>query len=383
MSISWMMPLKCLENSSGFTSRFYSGKPRSVRAGAPDAASQLAGLSFAVLLVDDTFVIAEANPAAEELLGRSARRLVGENLSRVLRVADERVEEGLRAPDAELIARAIAIGPMHRERCVDLTSSPLDNHPGWRVVTLSDIGRMESNSDETRAELRAPAVLAHEIKNPLAAIRGAGQLLARRVDAHDRPLALLISGEVDRIARLIDRMQQLGAQANISSGPCNLHQAIRNAITTVRAGRPEAVSLVEEFDPSLPPVEADQDSLEQVMINLIANAFDASRGLEEPRIVIRTRFVSGAMPSAISLGKTTRLPVEITVTNIGPEIDPDLRDHIFEPFVSGKPGGQGLGLALVRKLLRDMGGRIGHDRDERAGLTRFRINLPLANREKD
>lgn len=354
-----------------------------MQAGAPDAATQLAGLSLAVLLVDDALVIAEANPAAEELLGRSVHRLVGENLSRVLGIDDERVEEGLRAADAELIARAVAIGPMHGERCVDLTSSPLDDHPGWRVVTLSDIGRMESSPEESRAELRAPAVLAHEIKNPLAAIRGAGQLLARRVDPPDRPLAQLISGEVDRIARLIDRMQQLGAQANIASGPCNLHQAIRNAITTVRAGQPEAVPLVEEFDPSLPPVEADQDALEQVMINLIANAFDASRGLDEPRIVIRTRFASGVMPSAISLGRTTRLPVEITVTNIGAGIDPDLRDHIFEPFVSGKPGGQGLGLALVRKLLRELGGRIGHDRDERAGLTHFRINLPLANLEKD
>nr|WP_282098630.1 ATP-binding protein [Qipengyuania proteolytica] len=149
-------------------------------------------------------------------------------------------------------------------------------------------------------------------------------------------------------------------------------------MATVRAGKGEGCELVEEFDPSLPPVAADQGALEQVLINLIANACDASGELENPQVTVRTRFVSGLVFNAIRFGKATRLPIEITVTDAGPGIDEALRDHVFEPFVSSKPQGQGLGLALVRKLLRDMGGRIGHERDERAGLTHFRINLPVA-----
>ncbi|MFA6220285.1 MAG: ATP-binding protein [Erythrobacter sp.] len=345
----------------------------------PGPAEQIAGLIFAVVLIDAEGRIAEANAAAEEMLGRSAQRLIGTELLAVLGIEEARVRDSLVTGDTQLIARGIVVGTAQRDRQVNLTSSPLSSHPGWRVVTLSDVGQADArDDDDERVELRAPAVLAHEIKNPLSAIRGASQLLARRIEGRDKALAKMISTEVDRIAQLIDRMQQLGSKPIVANGPCNLHEAIRNAMATVRTGRGEGCELVEEFDPSLPPVAADAGALEQVLINLIANACDASAGLESPRVTVRTRFVSGLVFSAIRLGKATRLPVEITVTDSGPGIDPALRDHVFEPFVSSKPHGQGLGLALVRKLLRDMGGRIAHERDERAGLTHFRINLPVA-----
>ena len=204
-------------------------------------------------------------------------------------------------------------------------------------------------------------------------------MLERRANDRDRPLARLIAGEVDRIAELVDRMQQLGSRpATPSKEPCNLHQAIRNAISTVSTGRDGAVSIEEAFDPSLPPVAADAATLEQVLINLVANACDAAGDAENPRVTVRTRFASGLVFNAIRFGKSTRLPIEIIVSDNGAGVDPALRDHIFEPFVTGKTGGQGLGLALVRKLVRDLGGRVSHERDERAGLTRFRINLPVA-----
>lgn len=347
---------------------------------APDAAAQISGLVFAVLLLDDEGRVVEANPASEELLGRSAARLLRSRLVEVIRIDNDRLRQSLHDSDAQVIARGVSIDPGPGMRRVNITSSPLHSHPGWRVVTLSEVGQEENNEgDEERVELRAPAVLAHEIKNPLSAIRGASQLLARRASERDRPLATMIEGEVDRIAQLIDRMQQLGSRRKLATGPCNLHEAIRNAMATVRAGRDDGCELVEEFDPSLPPVEADQGALEQVMINLLVNGCDACRALDEPRIAVRTRYVSGLVFSAIRLGKATRLPIEITVTDPGPGLPPELRDHVFEPFVSGKQNGQGLGLALVRKLLRDMGGRIVHERDERAGLTHFRINLPIAD----
>ena len=352
----------------------------SVSPGAPDADAQISGLIFAVLLLDSEDRIRQANPAAEELLGRSAGRLLDADFADVIGIEDGRLRDSLRNFDAQVIARGIAIEAGQKARRVNFTSSPMHAHPGWRVVTLSEVGQEGNDEDgEERVELRAPAVLAHEIKNPLSAIRGASQLLARRASDKDRPLARMIEGEVDRIAKLIDRMQQLGSRKPIETGPCNLHEAIRNAMATVRAGREDGCELVEEFDPSLPPVEADQGALEQVLINLLANACDACADLESAQVSVRTRFVSGLVFSAIRLGKATRLPIEITVTDPGPGLPSDLQDHIFEPFVSGKKHGQGLGLALVRKLLRDMGGRISHERDARAGLTHFRINLPVAD----
>lgn len=345
----------------------------------PDPASQLAAFVFAVLLVDGEGRIVEANPAAESLMGRSAQRLIGARLADLLTLSDPRVEVGLAKPDAPLVARDVAVAAGGVARRVNLTSSPLHGHAGWRAVTLSDAGMGVGEDQGEGLALRAPAILAHEIKNPLAAIRGAGQLLARRLAPRDRPLAEIIASEVDRIAELVDRMQQLGsARPPDGEARCNLHEAVRSALASIRAARGESVVLVEQFDPSLPPVAADPAALQQVLLNLLVNACDACAEVPTPRIEVRTRFVSGLVYNVMRLGKSTRLPVEIVVADNGPGIAPELRDHVFEPFVTGKAQGQGLGLALVRKLVRDMGGRIAHERDDKAGVTSFRINLALA-----
>jgi len=348
---------------------------------APDAASQIAGFGFGVLLVGPDNRIAEVNPAAEDMLDRSARRLIGLCLGEALLLDDRRFANGIQSGEAPLVARDIAMATGRGERRVNLTNSPLLTHPGWRAVTLSDAAKSGEKQGEA-IELRAPAILAHEIKNPLAAIRGASQLLARRVEPEDRPLAAIIAAEVDRIAGLIDRMQQLGSASPVAAGRCNLHEAIRSAMASVRAARGNAVELAEEFDPSLPPVAADPAMLVQVLVNLIDNACDACAAMKSPRVEVRTRFASGLVYNVIRLGTATRLPVEIVVSDPGSGIDPALRDHVFEPFVTSKPRGQGLGLALVRKLVRDMGGRITHDRDDRAGLTHFRVNLAVAGGEE-
>ncbi|WFL77086.1 ATP-binding protein [Altererythrobacter arenosus] len=346
----------------------------------PDPASQIGGLIFAVLLVDPDLRIAESNHAAENLIGHSSSRLAGRPLGEVLELLDERVLDRLSEPDAAIVARDIMLRVAGQERRVNVTVSPLSAHPGWRVITLSDAGRGDEGQEkEQDIALGAPSILAHEIKNPLSAIRGAGQLVERKLGPEDRALARMITDEVDRIARLIDRMQALGSTTPEPVAPCNPHEAIRAAIATVRAAGKENVEIREEFDPSLPPVLASRDALEQVLINLISNARDAALDGAEPRIVVSTRFVSGHVFRAIRLGQSVQLPVEITITDNGPGVEPSLRDHIFEPFVTSKKSGQGLGLALVRKLVRDMAGRISHQRDSREGLTHFRIHLPLAS----
>ena len=349
-----------------------------MRPARPGPAAQIAGLIFAVLLVDEEQVVREANHAAEDLLGMGAKRMLGRPIAEIIEFDDERVRDRLSENDAQLTARGVLARIGERARMFNVTGSPLPNHPGWRVITLSDVGHVDGDGDEREGAVRTPAILAHEIKNPLSAIRGAGQLIARKLDEKDRPLAQMISDEVDRIAGLVDRMQRLGSEASEPLTTFNPHEALRKALGTVLAAGSEGVEVVEEFDPSLPPVLASREALEQVLINLISNARDACAGREGARVTLRTRFVSGLALTALRFGRPVRLPIEICVADNGPGIDPALRDHVFEPFVSSKKSGQGLGLALVRKLVRDMDGRIGHERDEKAGLTLFKIHLQVA-----
>ena len=348
-------------------------------AAAPEPREQIAGLTFALLLLAPDLAITQVNPAAESLIGRSARRLVGRKFLDVVTFDDNAMLDRLMGEEAQLVARGLTIQVEGKTQLVNMTVSSLVAHPGWRVVTLSDARQGERFTEEDRsAALRGPAVLAHEIKNPLSAIRGAAQLVARKLDEGDRALTDLIADEVDRIAQLIDRMQRLGREQPEPVGPLNLHAAVRRACETVSAAFQAPLHLREEFDPSLPPVLGNEGALVQVLINLIGNARDACETGKAPEIVIRTRFVSGLVMNVIRLGRPIKLPIEVQVSDNGPGIDPALREHIFEPFVSSKPNGQGLGLALVNKLVRDMDGRIGHERDETGGWTHFRVNLPVA-----
>ncbi len=347
--------------------------------GVPEPREQIAGLTFALLLLAPDLTVAQVNPAAESMLGRSARRLLGKPFLEIVSFADGRVRDKMFADEAQLVARGLPVYIGGRGLVVNLTISPLVAHPGWRTITLSDAGQGERVADEERAgALRGPAVLAHEIKNPLSAIRGAAQLVGRKLGEDERALTDLITEEVDRIAQLIDRMQRLGREQAEPVAPVNLHAAVRRAMEIVVAANASDVPLREEFDPSLPPVLANEGALVQVLINLIVNARDACHGSGKPEVVVRTRFVSGLARNVMRLGRPVRLPIEVQVSDNGPGVDPALREHIFEPFVSSKKNGQGLGLALVNKLVRDMDGRIGHERDEGAGWTHFRVHLPRA-----
>ena len=343
----------------------------------PAPAEQLSGLIFALLLVDPSGAIAEANPAAEVMLGKSRERLAGRPLEEVLQLSDDAIRQRLAASDTQLTARRIGVQLSERRQLINLTVSPLASHPGWRVVTLSDARKDDGSFEDSG---RAPAILAHEIKNPLAAIRGAAQLLGKKLGESEAKLTTLIASEVDRIAGLVDRMQSLGSERALELAPCNVHEPIYRARETFTATAP-GIALVEEYDPSIPPVMIHADSLVQVVLNLLANARDALRETLEPTVTIRTRFVSGMTVRALRLGRPLRLPVEVRVCDNGPGIDPAIADHVFDPFVSSKADGEGLGLALVKKLVRDMGGRIYHERNEAAGRTDFVINLPLAGKD--
>lgn len=344
----------------------------------PGAAEQLSGLSFAMLLITPDLLIAELNPAGEALLGASSSRLKGRPFLDLIRLNQDRLLQSLRDPETQLVARGVDVGVGERSWRANLTISTIANYPGWRTVTLSDASQGERFGEQDAVPaLRGPAVLAHEIKNPLAAIKGAAQLIARKAGSNELKLTGLITDEVDRIAQLIDRMQRLGREEAEPVSGVNLHHAIHRAMETVQLNCSDALAWREEFDPSIPDVLANEGALIQVLVNLMANARDAAMQTVAPSIMVRTRFASGLVMNVMRLGRAVKLPIEVRVSDNGPGVDPGLRDHIFEPFVSSKPNGQGLGLALVQKLVRDMDGRVSHERDDKTGWTHFRVHLPM------
>lgn len=359
------------------------------RMSVPDPAKLLASLPHAVILLEPGLRIASLNPAAEQFLGQSLRRLAGQRLDEVISFPDRRLLERLDDYETPVSAREVVVALKGKgARRININIAPVADTLGWQILTIHDNSAADALGDDSggadNAVLRGPEIMAHEIKNPLAGIRGAAQLLARKVDDRDKALTNLITAEVDRIAALIERMQKLSGRTAPPVEPCNLHEAARRAIDVIQAADGQNVQtarrylLVEEFDPSLPPVLGSLDGLVQVIINLLSNAIEASEEVEEPRVIVRTRFASGLQLHTTDSGAPLRLPVELRISDNGPGVDPAMRDHIFEPFVTTKKSGQGLGLPLVRKLVRDMNGRITHERDDATGQTHFRMHLPLA-----
>jgi len=348
----------------------------------PDPQRLIASFPLAVLLVAPDMTVAALNPAAEQLLGQGARRVLGRRVDAIVVFAESHIATRLAEGDARLYARSCAVRIGGQVRLLDLMLAPVAGHPGWQMLTLHEPIGVEALGGERHgrdaAPLRAPEVLAHEIKNPLAAIRGAAQLVARGGDERQRGLTALITAEVDRITKLIDQMQTLSRKGAEPQQPFNVHEALRRAVVVLQAGDGHTPQVEEQFDPSLPPVLCSPDALVQILLNLLANARDACANAARPRIMVRTRFASGIRLHGASGQAPLHLPIEIRVSDSGPGVAAELGDHIFEPFVSSKPHGQGLGLALVHKLVREMNGRITHDRDETSGLTHFRLHLPVA-----
>ena len=335
---------------------------------APGFDAVFAGLPVAVIVVDPADRVAHANTLAEELLNRSERVMRGRPLGSILPPPVEgRSRDGqpFAAYDTE-----IETAPGSRLR-IDFAEAAIVGHPGWRTITLHPLpARHHASSGSARTATGAAAMLAHEIRNPLSGIRGAAQLIGTG------ELPDLIVREVDRIAALIDRMQAFGDERPLPLSAENIYPLIDHARRLALAGPARSITIEERFDPSLPMARINADALLQVLINLINNAVQALGGVADPRIVLTTAFRHGMAVRTMPGGDKVALPIEIAVVDNGPGAPADLADHLFEPFVSGRPEGQGLGLALVEKLVRDMGGIVRYAREGSPALTVFRVLLP-------
>lgn len=335
----------------------------------------------ATMLIDRAGVLLFVNAAAEQLCNIGRGAMVGRVIHDVI-LMDRGCRQRMQDPatSALLAHRAeISVGG-RRSLFVDLQMVPFGSN-GHRILALQPA---QSDSDlmggtigrSGRAAGAAASMLAHEIKNPLAGIKGAAQLLARRADPDAERFTQLICAEVDRITNLIDQMEHFSRGQPISCGPINLYQAIHQAMETVRARQFASIRFVEDFDPSLPMVHGNHDALVQILLNLLTNGCEALSGRSDATLRLATAYRHGlSIDNGDGRGRVP-LPIEVSISDNGAGVPADIRGDLFDPFVTTKREGRGLGLALVAKLVHDMGGTVRHARDE--GWTRFRVHLPAA-----
>ncbi len=351
--------------------------------------SVLQALPQPVLVVDESRQVVFVNYAAETFFGASLSVLSRQRLDDLIAfgspiVALAQAVAERRAPMTEYRVRvgSARFGDGAEDRIVDVFASPISDSDArvallFQERTMADkIDRQLVSRGAARSVTGLASMLAHEIKNPLSGIRGAAQLLEQSVTPEELPLARLVREEVDRIVDLIDRVEVFGDERPIEREPINIHVILDRVKLLAQSGVARNINFTEDYDPSLPPVLGNRDQLIQVFLNLVKNAAEALDRTPRAEIRLSTAFRPGIRIAVQGVSQRISLPLEILIEDNGPGIPPDMMPILFDPFVTTKPSGSGLGLALVAKIIGDHGGVI--DSDSRPGRTRFRVLLPVA-----
>jgi two-component system nitrogen regulation sensor histidine kinase GlnL len=353
---------------------------------ANDAADTvLNALPHPVLMVAPDGKIAEANVAAEAffevsmlLLRRHALRDLVPFGSPLLALVEQVRNRGS-AVNEYRVDLSTPRNP--GERLVDLNVAPVLERPGHVVVMLQErtiadkMDRQLTHRGAARSVIALAAMLAHEIKNPLSGIRGAAQLLEQAANEDDRTLTRLICDEADRIVKLVDRMEVFADERPVEREAVNIHVVLDRVKKLALSGFGRQIKFVETYDPSLPYVLANRDQFIQVFLNLVKNAAESVGDQPDGQIELTTAFRPGVRLQIPGSKTRVSLPLEFCVKDNGAGVPPDLLPHLFDPFVTTKPSGTGLGLALVAKIVGDHGGIIECESQPRH--TIFRVLMPM------
>jgi two-component system nitrogen regulation sensor histidine kinase GlnL len=357
---------------------------------APDPAALFAAIPAACTLLDVENRFRAANQAAEQFFGLSFSQLRQHALADLIDSDNPvfRMIAVARAKDITVSERDMNFdGPRLHHRGVAVQAVPIAEEPGSVLLMVSDwsvaraLGRQLGFRQAARSVAGMAAILAHEVKNPLSGIRGAAQLLENSVADSDRELAVLIRDEADRIRALMDRMEMFGDKPIERTG-VNIHRVLEHVRRLAQSGFAAHLRVSEAYDPSLPPVWGNRDQLVQVFLNVVKNAAEAITNTGgDGEITLTTGYQPGVRLAAPALARQVNLPLVVTVRDTGPGIPQDVEKNLFDPFVTTKSGGSGLGLALVAKIIGDHGGLI--EVDSRPGRTEFRIFLPIFPEDKE
>jgi two-component system nitrogen regulation sensor histidine kinase GlnL len=359
--------------------------PRRPPRRAPEAAMLMSALPVPVVVLDTGNHFTYANHAAEQFLGVSSVQL-GQMLLSDLVPPDNPVFlliDQVRQGDVMISDHDMTFeSPRLRKSGIAVQGTPLPEEPGSVLLVMQDasaartLDRQLVFRSAARSVTGMAAILAHEVKNPLSGIRGAAQLLEASVAEADRELTVLIRDEADRIRGLVDRMEMF-SEKPIERGAVNIHRVMEHVRRLAQSGFGAATRFIEIYDPSLPPVHGNRDQLVQVVLNLVKNAAEAlaAADVADGEITLVTAFQHGVRLAVPGSDRRLHLPMVVAVRDNGPGIPEDIRSNLFDPFVTSKPAGSGLGLALVAKIVADHGGLI--EVDSRPGRTEFRLHLPM------
>ena len=358
-----------------------------VRSWQPNHAVILDSLPQAILIVDDSLVVHYANSAAETVFKSSSGFLHKHPLTRLVPFG---------SPVITLVERVFSNSGPVRENQIDISSprtgtgkivdvhgSPLEDQTGFVLLVFRErgmaerIGQQLNNRSAAKSVTGLASMLAHEIKNPLSGIRGAAQLLETIVSGDDAELTRLITSETDRIVKLVDQMEVFSDDTPHERKAVNMHSVLGHVRKIAQNGFAADIEIIEKYDPSLPDVPGSKDQLVQVFLNLVKNAAEATKVSKTKKIILSSAYRPGIHVKSPGTKETAALPLEFSVIDTGGGIPDEIRGHIFEPFVTTRVNGTGLGLALVAKIIGQHGGVI--ECESGSNGTVMRVFMPAWN----